>query len=147
VRLFANLLGLAEARVTERVEHLRRVELFAPMRDAELQEMARLMSERWFEDGTYLFREGDRGSELFLVVDGEVEVLKGGRVIHTATPGQAVGELAVLTDLPRSATLRAGGDTTVLVMRGADFRERLRRHPDLSERVLRYLARRLSSQG
>jgi LmbE family N-acetylglucosaminyl deacetylase len=147
VRLLANLLALAEARVAERTEHLRRVELFAAMPDSELHEMARLMSERWFEDGTYLFREGDRGSELFLLVDGEVEALKGKRVVHTTTPGQAVGELAVLADLPRSATLRARGDATVLVMRGADFRERLRRHPDLSEQVLRYLARKLASPG
>jgi hypothetical protein len=112
VRLLANLLGLAEARVTERIEHLRRVELFAAMPDPELHEMARIMSERWFEDGTYLFREGDRGRELFLLVDGELEALKRG-----------------------------------LVMRGADFRERLRRHPDLSEQVLRYLARQLALLG
>jgi CRP-like cAMP-binding protein len=48
---------------------------------------------------------------------------------------------------PFSATLRARGDATVLVMRGADFRERLRRHPDLSEQVLRYLARQLALLG
>ena len=147
VRLLANLLGLAEARVRGRMERLRAVELFADMTDQELYEAAGIIAERRLEDGSYLCREGDRGSELFLLTGGEVEAIKGERVIDIAARGEAIGELAILADLPRSATLRTRGDATVLVMRGEDFRDRLRRDPDLSERVLRYLAHKLAALG
>jgi LmbE family N-acetylglucosaminyl deacetylase len=149
IRLFANLLGFAEARILERVEWVRHVPVFSFMTDAQLYEVSRLMSERWLDPGTELCRQGERGSELFMILDGEVEVIKVGdaesKLIHVAGTGEVVGELAVLTDLPRSATLRAQGDVKVLVMRGTHFREFLRRHTDLSERMMSLLAERLSS--
>lgn len=147
VRLLANLLALPEARIKERMEQLRGVELFATLPDADLHETAKMMSERWLAGGTSLCREGDRGSELYLVVSGEIEALKGERVISVASRGDAIGELAVLADLPRSASLRAAADSTVLVMRGDDFRMRLRGHPELSERVVQHLARKLAPLG
>jgi LmbE family N-acetylglucosaminyl deacetylase len=149
VRLFANLLGLAEARIQERRELARTVPLFSFMTDEQLYQVARLMSERWIEDRAYLCRQGDWGGELYLVLDGEVEVIKqqDGKelVVYTTRPGEATGDLSVLTDLPRSASLRARGDARVLVMRGEQFRVMLRQHPDLAEGVIRTLAQRLAT--
>lgn len=148
IRLFANLLGLAEARILERVERVRHIPLFSSMTDPQLYEVSRLMAERWVDEGTYLCRQGERGSELYLVLDGEVEVLKGDgseKVVYVAGAGEVVGELAVLTDLPRSATLRTKGEATILLMRGSHFRDFLRQHPHLLERVTAILAERLAS--
>ncbi len=150
VRLFANLLGLAEARIRERMALARTVELFASMSEGELYDVARLMSERWVADGAFLARQGEPGSELFLVLDGTVEVLKadpGGAVRrYVAAAGETVGELAVLADIPRSASLRARGDVKVLAIRGDHFRRLLRDQWDVAEGVLRLLAARLASR-
>jgi LmbE family N-acetylglucosaminyl deacetylase len=144
-RLFANLLGLAEARILERVEHVRGIALFSFMNDAQLYEVARLMSERWLEPEGTLAREGDRGDELYVIMQGEVEVIKGDRVVSVEGAGEVVGELAVLTELPRAATLRARGDLRFLTIRGTHFREFLRTHPGLLERLASVLARRLAA--
>jgi hypothetical protein len=149
VRLFANLVGLAEARIRERRERARTVPLFSFMTDEQLYRVARLMSERWIDDGTYLCRQGERGGELYVMLDGEIEVLKQRQgkesVVYVTRPGEATGELSVLTDLPRTASLRARGGVKVLVMRGEHFRELLREHPELTEGVIRRVAERLAT--
>ena len=76
IRLFANVLALAEARIRERMGRLREIELFGYMDDDELYAAARIMSERWLEAGTVLAHEGEPGHELFILVDGSVEVVK-----------------------------------------------------------------------
>jgi LmbE family N-acetylglucosaminyl deacetylase len=149
IRLFANLLGLAEARILERAERVKHLPMFASMTEGQRYEVGRLMSERWLETGVTLCRQGDRGRELFMIVDGEVEILKGEpggeKVVNVVGSGEVVGELAVLTDLPRSATLRAKTDVKLLVMDGVHFREFLRQHGDLAERMTSLLARKLAS--
>ncbi len=149
VRLFANLLGLPHVRIRERAERARAIQLFSFLSEAELYEVVRLMSERWFEGGAYLARQGERGGELFLILDGEIEILKeeeGKSKRYTARAGDAVGELAILTDLPRAASLRAVGEVKVLTIRGDRFRELVKAHPDLSEGLLRLLATRLATR-
>lgn len=149
VRLFANLLGLAEARILERAHHARQIPLLASLSDEELYEVARMMSERWLDTGTLLCRQGDRGTDLYMVLEGEVQVIKGRPgaegVVSVAGPGEVVGELAAIADIPRSATLQAGTDVKILSMRGSHFRQFVRHHPDLSERITAVLARRLAS--
>jgi CRP/FNR family transcriptional regulator, cyclic AMP receptor protein len=148
-RLFANLMGLAEARIQERRKRARTVPLFSSLTEEQLYPVARLMSERWVDDGEYLCRQGDRGGELYLVLDGEVEVIKesdgASRLVIVAGAGEALGDLAVLTDLPRSASLRARGLVKTLVMRGEHFRSLLREHPDMSLSVTRVIAERLAA--
>lgn len=149
IRLFANLLGLAEARVVARAEQVRNIPMLSFLSDEERYEVARLMSERWLDAGTVLCRQGDRGSDLYMVLEGEVRVLKSEgsaeRTVAAVGPGEVVGELAAIADLPRSATLLAGTDVKILVMRGPHFREFLGRNADLSGRVTALLARRLAS--
>jgi LmbE family N-acetylglucosaminyl deacetylase len=149
VRLFANLLGRPHVRIRERAERARAIQLFSFLSEAELYEVVRLMSERWFEDGAYLARQGERGGELFLILDGEIEILKeegGRRERYVARAGDAVGELAILTDLPRAASLRAAGEVKVLTIRGDRFMELVKAHPDVSEGLLRLLATRLATR-
>jgi CRP-like cAMP-binding protein len=123
--------------------------LLAFLSDEQLYDVAQLMSERWLDAGTLLCRQGDRGSDLYMVLVGDVQVIKreGGaeRILSVVGPGQVVGELAAIADVPRSATLRAGTDVKILVMRGSHFRRFLRQHGDLSERITALLAERLAS--
>lgn len=148
IRLFANLLGLAEARVLERRKSIRHVSLFADMTDHHLYEVARVLSERWIDAGELLCQQGDPSDELFVVLDGQVEVVRddgaGPRRVATAGSGEVLGELATLTEEARSATLRATAATRVLVMAGRDFLGLLGDHPDIAHRVLRVLGRRLA---
>jgi LmbE family N-acetylglucosaminyl deacetylase len=145
IRLFANLLGLAEVRVRERAERLARVELFAYMTEAQLYQAARIVSERWVDAGTYLARQGEQGREMFILLDGEIEVIKESegkqdRLLHTARAGESLGELTLLADMRRSATLRAGTDAVVLIIQNDAFQEWLDQHPDLGRRLLAQLA-------
>jgi LmbE family N-acetylglucosaminyl deacetylase len=147
IRLLANLMGLAEARILERRERVRQVPILAFMNEDQLYDVARLMSERWFADGSYLCRQGDPGGELYVVTEGTVEAIKEGDrewTVLVAGEGEVVGELSVFADTPRSASLKARGDVKVLTIQGAHFRELLREHPELSEEVMRILATRLA---
>ena len=140
VRLFANLLGLAEARLRRRIDLLRSVPLMHELTDAELREAAHAMSERTLPAGEVLSRQGERGEELFVLLDGIVEVVEerpdGERVLSTVEPVESMGELAVLGHMPRSATLRARSDVTVLTLPGEELHGWLRRHPDLALRLM-----------
>lgn len=151
VKLFANIVGLSEARIRDRLARVRTVPLFAGLPEAELYEIARLVSEEWFDDGTVLSRQGDRGQDLYLVLQGAIEVVKEDgdqwRVVYTAETGDPIGELATLADLPRSASLRARGATKVLMMRGEDFRRLVTEHRDVSQQIIRILATRLAQQN
>ena len=148
VRLFANLLGLAEVRVRERMARLGALELFGFMTEPQLYEAARSVSERWVDAGAYLAREGERGREMFILVDGAVEVRQsapggGDRLVHLASPGEELGELTLLADIPRSASLRAATDVVVLVIRDDALQLWLERHPDLARGMMRRLAHRI----
>lgn len=151
IRLFANLLGMAEARLRQRVEFLRSVELFISMSPEQLYEIARLMHERQMIAGEYLAREGDHGSELFIVTDGTIDAVRSAdgeeRIVHTAGRGEAIGEFAILASIPRSADLRARDDATLFVLPAAAFQDMLRRHTDLSLRVMDFLVRKLVAQN
>lgn len=147
LRLFANLLGLPEARIRQRMAFLRSIDLLASMSDAQLHQLAQMMHERRLESGTYLAREGELGSDLFVVAEGTIEVVKqaqaGERVVSRAMPGEAIGEFAMLANIRRSAGLRAAGEATIFVLPATVFQDQILRYPDLSLRVMEMLVRKL----
>jgi CRP-like cAMP-binding protein len=106
-----------------------------------------MVSERWVEAGSFLAREGERGSELFVLVDGTLESVKqlpgGERILHVAQRGDAIGEFAVLANIPRSASIRALTDATVIVLPAETFQNWLRHYPDLALRVIQQLVRKI----
>jgi LmbE family N-acetylglucosaminyl deacetylase len=147
-RLFANLLALPIVRIRERVEILRKVSLFSFMTEEQLTGVARLMTERWEKNGVYLCHQGDEGNELYIISQGEVEIINesGGRdqIINTETIGAYVGELAVLESIPRTLAMRTKGDVRLLVLQGAQFQTIIQQHPDIAYQVIKVLARRLA---
>ena len=148
-RLFANILALPEARILERVDFLKKISLFSLLTDKQLDSVARILSERWEEDGTYICRQGDSGDELYIVYLGQIEVLKESndseKRIYLAQPGDCLGEMGILADVPRTASLRTLGDVQLLVIKGTHFLSLLRQNPDISIQVIKLLVNRLAS--
>lgn len=146
-RLFSNLLALPEARTRRRMEHLREIPLLARLNESQLHRVAQIATDRRIADGEYLFREGEEGAELFVIESGALDVLRGQpeAQVGVCMPGEPIGELAALTGLPRKASLRARGTTELFAVRSGDFLALLREEPELSEYMIRLLARRLSA--
>jgi LmbE family N-acetylglucosaminyl deacetylase len=145
-RLLANLLALPEALLLERVERLRTLSFFAFMTDEQLVAVARIAAETYASAGTYLCRQGQLGQELFIVLKGEIEIIRrieGGRVVLKAREGQVMGESAILADTPRTADLRALTNAHLLVISGVQFRALIRQHAEIAENVIRHLVTKL----
>ena len=103
---------------------------------------------REVKKGEVIFKEGDLGTEMFIVHEGQVEILKeveGGEVkpLVVFEKGDFFGEMAILEDLPRTATARAVTDGTVLTINGSTFDQMLRANPEIAVRMMRKLSRRL----
>lgn len=86
------------------VDHLRRVPLFEGMTDRAIEHVAGITRETHFDAGEAIMREGDEGTEFFVVVDGALEISRGGSPIGRLGPGDFLGEIALIDGRPRSAT-------------------------------------------
>ncbi|MDQ1256982.1 MAG: family transcriptional regulator, cyclic receptor protein [Candidatus Hydrogenedentes bacterium] len=97
-----------------------------------------------YEPGAVLIDEGRWSGHLFVLVEGEVEVLRGGTTVATVSdPGAVFGEMSVLLDLPHTATVRAR--TRVTVRAPDDATLFLRQHPEIAFHLARLLAQRLNA--
>jgi NTE family protein len=125
---------------------IRQVPLFRDLPDAALQRLAaRARVTRWPEEAL-VFRRGDAADAAFIVASGAVAILGGlgdDEVIASLGPGSVVGELALLTGEPRSATLRAEADTELLAIDRDDFEALLREQPSVGLELSRQIGRRL----
>ena len=126
----------------EKVERIRRVSLFARLSKQGLNEVASLADETELPEATQLTREGERGREFFVLLDGSVEVRKEGRWIATLGSGDFLGEIALLAKVPRTATVTAVSPVRALVINDRDFRTLLRRWPAITVRIAEAFGRR-----
>ena len=105
------------------------------------------MSDRHFEQGELLIRQGDKGDSLMVVADGEIEVsvIEDGEkhLLKHAGPGEVIGEMALLTDEPRSASVSAYTPVRAYVISAESFHELATRHPEISALLTLLLASRL----
>ncbi len=125
------------------IELIGRIPLFASCSKKELREIASLTSEMTFKKGEVLTREGNTGDECFIIVEGTVRVSIGGAVLAELGSGQVVGEMSLLDNGPRTATITAGTDVTVLVLNPLEFATMLDGLPGVAKKLLRSLAQRL----
>ena len=102
---------------------------------------------RVFAEGQTIFREGDRGDEFFVVVRGEVEIRSGNRHLETLGQNSIFGEMALIDDSPRSATVVALTDVTLAPIKEKHFLFLVRHTPFFALRVMRVLALRLRAQN
>jgi CRP-like cAMP-binding protein len=111
------------------------MELFEGLRRREKSLVDRLFTEVALPAGTDLIAEGGVGREFFVIADGEVAVLRGRREVARLHPGDFVGELSLLDDGPRNATVRAVTDVRVLVQNRREFASLLDAIPAIRERI------------
>jgi len=124
-------------------EKLAAVPLFEGLSKKQLRRISSLMTRIDRPAGQVLTTEGQQGYEFFIVLDGEVEVRQGDRVIATRRPGDYVGEIALLDRRPRTATVVATTPVSVEVLSRSEFVSLLAEVPELSEQVMATMAQRL----
>ncbi|HEY7046027.1 MAG TPA: cyclic nucleotide-binding domain-containing protein [Jatrophihabitantaceae bacterium] len=132
-------------RKDNKIAAIKNVPLFAPLGKAQLAQIAAIADEVSLPDGKVLTRQGERGREFFVVIDGEVEVRRNGRKVATIGPGDFFGELALVSDRPRTATVTATKRVRMLVIRDSDFRTVLLGTPQIAIKVLAAVADRLDA--
>ena len=130
-------------RKNAKVELLSSVPLFAGLSKGQLGQLASIADEIDLPEGKVLIREDERGREFFIVLDGEAEVRRKGKKLATRRAGDFVGEIALVSDIPRVATVTAISPLRVLVIADREFRALLERTPTIAIRVLEAVAARL----
>ena len=130
-----------------KIELLKSVPLFAGCSKNELRQLAKTADEIDLRQGTVLTREGRPGREFFVLIDGTAEVTKKGKKIAELGPGDWLGEIALITDSPRTATVTATSPVDVLVITDRRFRSVVETMPSIALKVLACVGERLSSDA
>lgn len=129
-------------------ETLRQVPLFHGLQPKQIKSLANWATTRKYDAGTAIVREGQPGLGLYCIQSGQVRVTRqtpqGEREIRTMGPGQSFGELSLLEDRPRSATITAVDPTTCVLLDKMQFNAELRTHPEIALPLLHVLASWLS---
>ncbi len=127
----------------ERMAFLRTVPIFEEMPGQELRRVAEMLTGTEVASGETIFKKGDPGDALYIVRRGAVSIKDGTIELSLAKTGDFFGELALLDNESRSADAIAAEDTSLARLNGADFRELMARRPQIQERILRVIVRRL----
>jgi len=127
----------------EQIELLGNVSLFSECSKKELGQVASMMDERRVDSGVELTREGEPGDEFFVVAEGLADALIGGKKVGSIKPGSFFGEMALLDQGPRVATVTAKLPTRVLVLDAKGFARVVRDSPSVALKVMKTLAERL----
>ena len=132
----------------DRILLLREVPMFSHLSPEDLEQIAEFAQEQLFLAFSIICREGDPGDSLFIIVHGNVNVVKGTEsgdetVLAVRKDGEFVGEMAILESSRRSATLQADSDVRMLVLDGDSFRAILRDRPEVAITVLQHMSRRV----
>ena len=131
----------------EEVELLRNIPLFAKLEPSKLKLLAFTSERITYEADQVLFRQGDVGDAAYIIVDGSAKVLvetgEGEIEVATLRRNDFVGEIAILCDVPRTATVRASGQTVTLRITKDLFFRLVAEFPQMSVEIMRELASRL----
>jgi CRP-like cAMP-binding protein len=130
-------------RKNAKIELLKRVPLFERCSKSELQHIARIADEVPLPEGYELTGEGKPGREFIVLVDGRAEVRRKGRRLRELSAGDFLGEIALIADVPRTATVTALTPVNILLMTARDFRTLMKDVPSLQPKVMYALATRL----
>ena len=126
-----------------KVKALRGVSLFAGLRDRELEQVAKLVDEIDRPAGYVLMREGEQGSQAFVLESGGAKVERDGREIARVVPGEIIGEIALLAEGPRTASATLTEQSHLYVLAHREFHSLLDNVPAVRDCVLTEVARRL----
>ena len=129
-----------------KVKLIEKVPLFSRLSKKELEDVARIADELDLPSGKDMATEGDRGREFFVLLEGEADVRKGDQSINTMRKGDFFGEIALVTKMPRTATVTATTDVRVLVINERDFATLLKNSPEIGRNVAEALAERIAPE-
>ena len=137
--------------MAEVTELLQKVAIFKDLDEAELAQVAAVCKSERFVSGEYIFREGEHGNRLYLIVDGEVRISRtvpgsGEEALAVLKPGALFGEMAVFDRSERSTDAISNGGTSTLTISRADFEMLLDLDHELACKVLWSCVRLLSSR-
>ena len=131
-------------RRNEKVELIKKVPLFAGCSKGELEQIAHIADEIDLREGKEMTQQGSRGREFFVLLEGEADVTKDGESINKLGSGDFFGEIALVADSPRTATVTATSPVRALVITDRSFRRLLEDSPQIQAKVLSALAERLA---
>jgi CRP/FNR family cyclic AMP-dependent transcriptional regulator len=130
-------------RKNAKVELIRGVPLFAECSRKELNEVAGIADEIDLREGKELTTQGRPGREFFVLVEGSADVKKGNRRVNTLGAGDFFGEISLVRQVPRTATVTATSPVRALVITDRSFRSLLEHQPGIQTKVMSALAARL----
>jgi serine/threonine protein phosphatase PrpC/CRP-like cAMP-binding protein len=110
--------------------------LFSRLTERELLRVMQAVEVREYKDGDLVILEGDKGDELFIVLEGKVRVSRGEQTLLDLGPGEHVGEMALIRSVPRSASVHAVGAAELIAIRRQDFFEILRKEHEVAVKML-----------
>ncbi len=117
-------------------EVLARMPMFARLTEREMLRVMQIVEARTYAHDQCVIREGDKGDELFVVLSGQVRVMRGDATLSTLGPGENFGEMALIRSVPRSATVVAVGLAELITIRRSDFFEILRKEHEIAVKML-----------
>jgi len=129
--------------MSAKLASLARIPLFATLAAAELESVASCTREIRVDPGSEVIRQGDHGTEFFVITAGALQIRVDGRAVNVLGAGDFLGELALLFGAPRNASAVALEPTTLLVMDKADFTALLGEHPSVETKLLAVVAQRM----
>jgi CRP/FNR family transcriptional regulator, cyclic AMP receptor protein len=128
---------------TSPADALRKVPMFSGLEDDDLERLGRQMKERRFSEGSSVTSEGAGGAGFFVIVDGNATVSVGDEVVGQLGPGDHFGEIALIDEGTRSASIVAATDLTCYGLTVWEFRPFVEEHPQVAWAMLQTFARRL----
>jgi CRP/FNR family transcriptional regulator, cyclic AMP receptor protein len=134
-----------QLRKDAKIALIERIPLFRHGTRKELGEIAAIADELDLKEGSKLTTEGRRGREFFVIVEGNADVLMNGKWVNSVRQGDFLGEIALVTGRPRTATVQATTPIRVLVITAQNFDRLLRTNPEIQRKILLSLAERLAT--
>lgn len=128
---------------TSNLDYLRKVPIFKGLPPRELEFISRSVKERTYEPGSVIVKQGDPGVGFFMIVEGKVEVGHDGHRIRDMGSGEFFGEMALMEERIRTATVTAKTRVRCLQLVRWDFRALLKENPELAVRMLEVVVQRL----
>ncbi|MBI2780809.1 MAG: cyclic nucleotide-binding domain-containing protein [Chloroflexi bacterium] len=116
------------------------VSLFKGLSRKELEQIAQLVDDVDIPAGKVLVRQGENGAEMFIIATGSVRIERNGEFIRDAGPGTAIGEMALLSEGPRTATVTTNEPTRILLAGHREFHQLMEEHPTIRLAILGGLA-------
>jgi CRP/FNR family transcriptional regulator len=130
----------------EKLDLLGSVPLFSDVSKKDVERILNTVKETFHNEGDSIVTEGRGGVGFHLIIDGKVRVIRGDRTVVHLGPGEFFGEMALVDDGPRSASVIADTDLVTLVISKWEFRPLVKAHPELAWKLIEYLVARVREE-